>query len=329
MAETVLVTGGTGFIGGWCIALLLKDGHKVRTTVRSLAKGDAVRAAVSPQADTASLSFAAADLTKDEGWDEAMAGVDYVLHVASPLGGGADLLTPARDGTLRVLKAAVKAGVKRVVMTSAAATARPPRESGKVSDETIWADPNDPQFDAYRQSKIHAERAAWDFMKAHGGKTEFTTVLPGAVYGPPLSKDNWGSVQLINRILQGQPPGVMRFSFFITDVRDLAALHLAAMKSPAAAGERFIGAGEFMWMRDVAKVLRDGLGERAAKVPKSETPDIVIKTAAMANPQLKFFANDLGRKFELSNEKAKRVLGFAPRPAAETILDTAEALLAD
>ena len=154
--EVVLVTGGTGFVAGWCIVELLRRGYLVRTTIRNLAKESEVRAAVASAAgSTDRLTFFSADLTADEGWEAAMAGCDYVLHVASPLGGGSSrdpnvLIVPARDGTLRVLRAAAKAGVKRVVMTSAAAAARPPHGSDSLSDETVWADPTDRQFDAYQ-----------------------------------------------------------------------------------------------------------------------------------------------------------------------------------
>jgi len=166
------------------------------------------------------------------------------------------LIVPARDGTLRVLRAAVKAGVKRVVMTSAAATARPPLSSGRISDETVWSDPSDLQFDAYRVSKILAERAAWDFMSRNAGSTQFTAILPGAVFGPILSPQNLGSVQIIQGLLNGRPAAVPRLGFWIVDVRDLADLHIRAMSSPAAAGQRFIAAGEFMWMADIAAALR-------------------------------------------------------------------------
>ena len=204
MAETVLVTGGTGYIALWCIAGLLERGYHVRTTVRTLSKEADVRAAIAVVAgDTDRLTFVVADLNDDSGWDAATSGCDYVLHVASPLGGGAagdpeSLIAPARDGTLRVLRAATKARVKRVVMTSAAAAARTPKSSNAISDETVWADADDPRFDAYRRSKIIAERAAWDFM-AKSASTEFTTILPGAVFGPTLMQGNRGSVQVIAR----------------------------------------------------------------------------------------------------------------------------------
>ena len=333
MADTVLVTGGTGFVAGWCIVELLQRGYSVRTTVRSQAKEAVVRVAVASAADAPDrLTFFVADLTKDDGWDTAMAGCHYVLHVASPLGGKASrdpnaLIAPAREGTLRVLRAAVKAGVKRVVMTSAAATARPPLSSDRISDETIWADPADPQFDAYRVSKILAERAAWDFMKSNTGSTELSTILPGAVFGPILTTENLGSVQIIKGLLQGRPAAVPRLGFWVVDVRDLADLHIRAMTTSEAAGQRFIAAGDFMWMQDTARALRSKLGNRAAKVPTHRLPNFIVRLLLPFMPHLKALAPLLGRKFPLTSEKARRMLGFSPRPAATTIVDCAESLL--
>lgn len=333
MAETVLVTGGAGFVAGWCIVKLLEQGYAVRATVRSASREAGVRAAVARAGHGDQLSFAHVDLTKDDGWDAAMAGVDYVLHVASPLGGSGltkreDYVAAAQGGTLRVLKAAVKAGVKRVVMTSAAATARAADAGDKVSDETTWADPTKGEFDDYRYSKVLAERAAWDFMNANGGKTEFTTVLPGAVYGPVLSKENMSSVATIERMLNGQPPTLARLSFSVVDVRDLADLHLKAMIAPEAAGERFIGVGEALWMKEIADILRTRFGAQASKVPTIVAPDAAVRLATMNNPLLKMLMKDLGKRNLMSSEKARRVLGFSPRPAAETIIECAESLLA-
>jgi dihydroflavonol-4-reductase len=330
MAETVLVTGGTGFIARWCIKLLLERGYAVRTTVRSLNKEAALRASIGTPAE--GFRAFAADLIADKGWDEAMAGCDYVLHVASPLGGQANddreaFVAPARDGTLRVLRAATAAGVKRVVMTSAAATARAPRGSGVASDETVWADPDDPQFDGYRRSKILSERAAWDFMEKQGGATTLTTILPTAVFGPVLSKENLGSVGIVRGLLQGRPPRAPRLGFWVVDVRDLADLHIRAMNAPQAAGQRFLAAGDFMWMLDIAKALRSGLGERAKKAPKAEMPDVVVRAMALLTPQLRVFTPDLGRKAALNPDKARLVLGFAPRPGAATVVDCGESLL--
>jgi nucleoside-diphosphate-sugar epimerase len=327
MAETVLVTGGNGFIGGWCIAQLLEQGYAVRTTVRSLSREVAVRAALG---DSSRLTFCVADLTKDECWDAAMRGCDYVLHVASPLGdgsgkSGADFIGPARDGTLRVLRAAVNAGVKRVVMTSAAAAARVPKRSKKISDETVWADPADPRFDAYRRSKILAERAAWDFMASK--QTQFATILPGAVFGPLLMKDTLGSVQIIDRMLHGSPAGIPKLGLWIVDVRDLADLHIRAMTSPEAAGQRFIAAGDFMWMIDVAKTLRAKLGNAARKVPRRQLSNFTVRLLSLFIPQLRLLTSELGRRNDLTSAKARKLLGFSPRPAAETIVDCAQSLL--
>lgn len=332
MKETVLVTGGTGFVAGWCIALLLQRGYRVRTTVRDLSKEPAVRAAVaSVVTDTTDLSFHVAELLDDSGWAEAMAGCDYVLHVASPLSGAPAgdrqaFVVPARQGTLRVLKAAVDAGVRRVVMTSAAATARPPLHLNLISDETMWADPYDPQFDAYRVSKILAERAAWEFMEVNGGATEFSTVLPGAVFGPILAAGNLGSVRIIRDLLRGKPAFVPRLGFWVVDVRDLADVHLRAMTAPAAAGQRFIAAGEFLWLEEIAKALRDGLGARGAKAPTHRLPSVIVRLLAPFLRDLRPLAPLIGHKFELTSQKARSQLGFSPRPATVTIADCAQSL---
>ena len=330
--EVVLVTGGTGFVAGWCIVALLQRGYQVRTTVRNLAQESAVRTAVASMAQaTDRLTFFTADLTRDDGWDDAMAGCDYVLHVASPLSGdtsGPDaLIVPARDGTLRVLRAAVKAGVRRVVMTSAAAAARPPHSADRISDETVWADPADRQFDAYRRSKILAERAAWDFMAGHADRTGFTTILPGAVFGPVLTKANLGSVQIFQGLLEGRPAAIPRLGFWIVDVRDLAELHVRAMTAPEAAANRFIAAGDFRWMEDIATTLRLKLGSRAGKVPTRRMPNFVFRLLSLFVPVLRSFVSSLGRRNDLTAAKARRMLGFAPRPATTTIVDCAESLL--
>jgi len=304
----------------------------VRTTVRNLAQESAVRTAVASMAQaTDRLTFFTADLTRDDGWDDAMAGCDYVLHVASPLSGdtsGPDaLIVPARDGTLRVLRAAVNAGVRRVVMTSAAAAARPPHSADRISDETVWADPADRQFDAYRRSKILAERAAWDFMAGHADRTGFTTILPGAVFGPVLTKANLGSVQIFQGLLEGRPAAIPRLGFWIVDVRDLAELHVRAMTAPEAAANRFIAAGDFRWMEDIATTLRLKLGSRAGKVPTRRMPDFVFRLLSLFVPVLRSFVSSLGRRNDLTAAKARRMLGFAPRPATTTIVDCAESLL--
>jgi dihydroflavonol-4-reductase len=335
MSETVLVTGGTGYVAGWCIVGLLERGYSVRTTVRSLKKEQQVRDAVGTVVDPADrLSFAVADLTSDDGWDAAVAGVDYVLHVASPLGSedsrdAEALIVPARDGALRVLRASTRAGVKRVVMTSAANAASPSdyREEG-VTDETLWTDPDDPTLIPYRKSKTVAERAAWDYMAGQDSATSLTTILPGAVFGPILTTSNLGSVQIVARMVGGKLPGTPRIGLEIVDVRDLADLHIRAMTSPEAAGQRFLGTGEFTWMREMAADLKAGLGADGAKVPTRQLPDFLVKISALFDKSLRPIVISLGRKNRHSTAKAERVLGWKARPAAETVVACAKSLIA-
>jgi dihydroflavonol-4-reductase len=334
MAETVLVTGGSGFVAGWCIVELLRKGYAVRTTLRDLAKEPAVRAAVASATDAGdALSFYAADLTADSGWSAAMDACDFVLHVASPLGANAEknpaaLIAAARDGTLRVLRAAIDAGVKRVVMTSAATAATPPLKSAdSVSDETHWFDPDETIVGAYRISKRLAERAAWDLMRSQSG-TAFTTILPGAVFGPTLSPENLGSVQVIGRLLQGRVAGNPRIGFEVVDVRDLADVHIRAMTAPQAAGERFLATGEFLWMADISRILRDALGPAASKVPTRAVPDFVLRAMSLIDPSVRFLTPSLGRKHVHSTAKALRMLGWQSRPPKETLVDCAKSLIA-
>ena len=332
MTDTVLVTGGSGYIGGWCIATLLERGYDVRTTVRDLSRADHVRSAVATVVDPADrLAFAAADLTTDDGWDEAVAGCRYVVHVASPLGGAnakdpSQLTVPARDGTLRVLRAAVASGAARVVMTSACNTAQPSDlRQDVVTDESLWTDTDQPGLAPYRLSKTLAERAAWDFMATQTG-TELTTVLPGAVFGPVLSADTVGSAQIIARLLQGRMPRLPGVAFQVVDVRDLADLHVRAMTSPDAVGERFIGAGEVMTFRDIAATLRDQLGPAADKVPTRSIPDLVVRVMGRFQPEARAVVPSLGRRQRHSAAKAHRVLGWTPRPGMTTVVDCARSL---
>jgi nucleoside-diphosphate-sugar epimerase len=330
MAETVLVTGGTGFVGGWTIVRLLQQGHAVRTTVRSLASEAALRAAIATEADPEGrLSVVAADLTSDGSWPAAVEGCDAVLHIASPIGesAGDDAATiaGALDGTRRVLQAAIGAGVRRVVMTSSTAACTPAKPLDRAIDESDWTDPDQPDLSAYRKSKVLAERAAWDLVA--DTKTELVTLLPGAIFGPVLSRERLGSVAFIQRLLRGQPPALPRLAFNITDARDLADLHVRAMTTPEAAGQRFIALGEALWYGDMARALKERLGARAAKVPTAAMPDLVFKGLAAVNPQMKALLPLLGRTQPFSNDRARQVLGYAPRPPAETIADCGASLV--
>lgn len=335
MTETVLVTGGTGFVAGWCVVELLRQGYDVRTTVRTASREQAVRKAVSAEVDPEDrLEFRVADLTSDEGWAAAVAGCDYVLHVASPLGTDESkdpdaLIAPARDGALHVLRAATDAGVKRVVMTSACAAASPPLAGpDSVSDESRWTDLDDPTLVGYRRSKAVAEQAAWRFVEERGGPTTLTTVLPGAVFGPLLPASHLGSVQVIDRLMGGRVPGTPRIGFEVVDVRDLADLHVRAMTSTEAEGQRFIATGEFLWMSEIAERLRMGLGESARKVPTRRLPDFAIRLFARFDPGVRALAPYLGHKHLHTSAKAERVLKWRSRPATETLVDCARSLMA-
>jgi dihydroflavonol-4-reductase len=331
---TVLVTGGSGFIGGWCVIGLLQQGYVVRTTVRDLSREAGVRAALGTVVDPGNrLSFHAANLTADDGWDEAVAGCDYVLHVASPLGVAEpkdpnELIVPAREGAKRAINAAIKAGVKRVVLTSSvAATSKGPGLGDWVSDETVWTDLEDRRVSAYARSKTLAERAAWDLIHASASETTLATVNPALVLGPVLDGDFSGSAQAVERLMTGRVPGLPRLGFNVVDVRDVADLHIRAMTDPKAAGERFVAAGHYAWMSEIAELLRANLGEAAAKVPTRKVPDFVLRVVGLFDKELASVTPSLGHKHDNSSAKAQRLLGWRPRPLEETVLDTARSLI--
>ncbi len=333
--STVLVTGGSGFIGSYCIIQLLTAGHTVRTTVRNLKREPDVHAMLKAGGADAGerVSFAAADLENDAGWREAVAGCDFVLHVASPFPLGVpkhedDLIVPAREGALRVLRAARNGGVKRVVMTSSFAAigyGHPPRTA--PFDETDWTDLQGPNVGAYPKSKTIAERAAWDFIAREGGTLELSVVNPVAVFGPVLGPDFSTSIILTQRLLNGAMPGLPRIKFGVVDVRDIADLHIRAMTHPAAKGERFIGvSGDFMSVFEIAQVLRTRLGAGARRVPTRQLPNWLVRAAALADPSIRQVVTELGKAKNATSEKARRVLGWAPRSAEEAIVASGESL---
>ncbi|MFE9572961.1 NAD-dependent epimerase/dehydratase family protein [Streptomyces sp. NPDC006692] len=332
VGETVLVTGGTGYLAGWVIVGLLQRGFRVRTTVRSLDRAQQVRAAVSEEAGGRAagvVEFAAVDLLRDDGWDEAAAGADYVLHTASPMpfGSGVDLITTAREGTRRVLGAAARAGVRRAVLTSSGVTADAGAPDTPAT-ETTWTAPSGTPLRAYPDSKILAERDAWDLAAATG--LELTGVLPTFMQGPMLGTPHRpGTVDIIRRLLAREIPAVPNIGWNVVDVRDIAELHILAMTSPAAAGQRFLGSGTFLWYRDIARILRERLPDEAAKVPVRTMPDIVIKLLARRNPQMAMVRPELGRTRLVDSGKARTQLGWHPRPTEQTIIDTATALIAE
>jgi dihydroflavonol-4-reductase len=334
-AETVLVTGGSGFLGSWCLVELLRRGYAVRTTVRDPSRELEVRAMLEQQSGVGDrLSVFVADLNDDAGWEEAVGGCDFVLHVASPFPPQQpkdpdELIVPAREGTLRVLRAGLAAGVKRIVLTSSAvavANSGKPPASGEAFTEEDWSDPANPDLTPYGRSKTIAERAAWQLVNEGGETRRLAVVAPSAILGPALSDDRSYSLQAIERLLGGMP-GIPKLGFSFVDVRDVADLQLRAMTAPEAAGERFLAAGPFLWMAEVAAILRDRLGPAAAKVPTRNVPNFAVRAMARFDPSLRSIVRDLGRRRPLSSEKAKTMLGWAPRPIEETVVDTAESLM--
>jgi len=328
----VMVTGGNGFVAGWCIAQLLDQGHEVVATVRTPAKAEAVRAAVDAAPGDTALRFGVVDLLDDEGWMLAMAGCDTVLHVASPLAGDESdpdsYVRPAVEGTLRVLDTAARTEVRRVVMTSSCAAATPPASqlTGTV-DETMWTDPEEPGLAAYRRSKVLSELAAWEFAAEHP-EVELTTILPASVFGPARSAEAMSSLQIFTRLLDGSTPALPRLGFEVVDVRDVAAAHLLAMDTPQAAGERYIVAGELRWLGDVAAVLREHLGPDAAEVATEPLADDVLRAVAESNPEVASLLPLLGRELRHDATKAHEQLGWTGRPATETIVASGRSVLA-
>jgi nucleoside-diphosphate-sugar epimerase len=334
--ELVLVTGGSGFIGTHCISQLLNAGYRVRTTVRSLKREGDVRAMLKLGGVEAGerLTFAETDLLSDAGWPAAVAGCVYVLHVASPLPPGVpknedELIVPAREGTLRVLRAARDAGVRRVVLTSSfAAIGYGHPVQKEPFTEKDWTNPNGDDLSAYPKSKTFAERAAWDFIAKEGGGLELAAVNPVGVFGPVLGPDYSASILIVQRLMDGALPGCPRLYFGAVDVRDVADLHVRAMTHPAAKGERFLAvAGDFLSFVEIAKILKSRMGAAAKRVPTRQLPNFLVRLAALRDPAVKFILPELGKWKNATSEKAQHVLGWNPRSREDAIVATAESLV--
>lgn len=313
---------------------MLRDGYDVRTTVRDPAREPEVSKAVARQVDPAGrLSFFKADLLDDDGWSAAVAGCDYVLHVASPFPPTQpkdpdDLIVPAREGTLRVLKASLDAGVRRVVVTSSIAAVERAAGSppGQVLDEDDWTDPASPKVSPYAKSKTIAEQAAWDLVERSGDRERLAVVNPGAIIGPVLSADRSFSIQLVERLLKGEP-AVPKLGYSVVDVRDVAALEIAAMTRPEAGGKRFIAVAEFAWMSQIAETLRAKLGDDAKQVPRFTAPNFLVKAMGLFDPSVRSITGQLGLKTTYSADRAKSTLGWQPRPVEESVVDCARSLI--
>jgi dihydroflavonol-4-reductase len=332
---TVLVTGGTGFLGAHTIARLLTDGHDVRTTVRSLSRRAAVESmlATAKAPEPAGVSFFRADLTADSGWAEAVAGAEYVVHVASPFPAAHpkhedELIVPARDGALRVLRAARDAGVKRVVLTSSfAAVGYGHDRSGRVFDEQDWTDTAGPDVTPYVKSKAVAERAAWDFIEEEGKDLELSVVNPVGIFGPVLGPNYSSSIAIITAMLTGGMRAAPPVWTNVVDVRDAVDLHVRAMTAPPAAGQRYLAlAGEPISFHQIAATLRARLGDAAAKAPASTAPAWLIRLMSRFNPPLREMVPQLNIIRRASNAKARSELGWSPRSNEDAVTATGESL---
>jgi len=333
--EQVLVTGGSGYLGAHCLIRLLDEGYRVRTTVRSLDRVPKVKAMLRRGGveNPDRVTFAAADLTSDEGWKEAMSGCELVLHVASPFPAAMpanedDLIVPARDGALRVLRAARDAGVHRVVLTSSfAAIGYGHAPTDTPYDESSWTDLSSPGVTAYAKSKTLAERAAWEFIDREGNGLELSVVNPTGILGPALGTDYGTSVALIVLLLSGAMPVLPRVTAGVVDVRDIADLHLRAMTSAAAPGERFLGTAGLMTLQEMAMTLKQALGEPARRVSTRTIPDWLVRAASHFDASARQALPMIGRPHRSTSEKAQRLLGWKPRAAQEAVAATGESVL--
>jgi len=329
------VTGGTGFVGIHCILQLLNKGYKVKTTMRSLNRKNEVieMLKVGGISSFENLAFIETDLTKDANWDNAAKDCDYVLHIATPIflrvpRDENEMIIPAVEGTLRVLKAARDAGAKRVVMTSNfGAVGYSHKDTTKIITEKSWTDPNEKGLSAYNKSKVMAERAAWDFINKEGSNLELAVVNPMGIFGPSLGPDLSSGFELLKRVLDGSMRAIPNITLGIVDVRDVADLHIRAMTDPAAKGQRFLAlAGGILSLPEIAVLLKNKLGDKAKKVSTRKLPDWMVRVAALFSPTARNIVPQLGRYRNASNEKAKTMLGWQPRTNEESILATAESL---
>ena len=322
MQQNVLVTGGTGFVGMQIILQLLEKGYRVKTTVRSLKSKEKVIEVLKNNGVSTieNLSFAEADLSKDDGWDAAMEGCDYVLSVASPVffdipKDENEVIRPAVEGIIRILKAANRSNVKRVVMTSnfGAVGFSKKKDVQVITTEEDWTDENEPGLSTYEKSKLLAEKAAWSYIETEGKQLEFATINPVAIFGPSLTNHVSGSFDLLKNLLNGSTKRIADIPLNIVDVRDVADLHIRAMLTPEAKGERFIASADGqISMMEIAELIRRERPNLAGKIPTRKLPDILIEAGAMVNKQAREGKLFLDMNRNVSNEKAKTLLGWRP-----------------
>lgn len=334
MSHTVLVTGATGFIAKHCIAELIRQGHTVRGTARKPeSHAHLARALERAGVDASKLELRTADLMEDSGWDAALDGCSHVLHVASPFPVGVprdrdEVVRPARDGTLRVLQAATRAGVQRVVLTSSMAACVHPSTGPQTRTytEADWTDPQRGDLGPYVVSKALAERAAWDFVRSTPNAPELAVINPGFVQGPALDGDLSTSHEVICFMARGKYPAAPRAGFEVVDVRDVAIAHVVAMTHPAAAGERFLATSGFLMLREMAQIVAHTLPDTASRVPRREIPDFVVRALALFDRNLLALLPDLSTRRTCDSTKAKERLGLTFRPAREAVAASAKSL---
>ncbi len=331
--QKVLVTGATGFVASHLILGLLDEGYAVRGTIRSLAKRAQLLKELSDYAGRQiEIELVEADLSSDDGWAEAMEGIDFVQHVASPFPAhqpetADELIVPARDGALRVLEAANAAGVRRVVMTSSVAAVDVAWEGDRPTafNESHWTNMARPErVSFYAQSKTIAEKAAWEANRRDDFKTELSVIVPTVVLGPAMSPGVSASVGMITATLKRDMPAYPKLHQGIIDVRDLATAHIEAMRRTEAAGERIIICSESLWFKEIGAILQHAYPDR--RMPKGELPTWLVRLMSRFKPELKLIAPNLGVLRNYNNQKAKTVLGMQFRPAKEAILASAESV---
>jgi nucleoside-diphosphate-sugar epimerase len=334
--EWVLVTGGTGFVGVHCILQLLQKGYNVKTTLRSKKKINEVVDMLRVGGITSfnNLEFIEADLTNDRNWAEAVKDCMYVLHVASPIflkipKDENEMIVPAVEGTLRVLKAARDAGVKRVVLTSSfGAVGYSHTDDSQLITEEDWTNPADKHLSAYLKSKVLAEKAAWNFIEQEGHNLELAVINPMGIFGPSLGPAMSSGFELLKRVLDGSMKAIPKITLGIVDVRDVADLHIRAMLNPEANGQRFLAfAGEIISLPQIAALLITEMGPVASHVSTKILPNWIVRLAAFFSPTARQIAPQLGRNKKASNQKAKRILSWSPRTNEEAILAAVESMV--
>jgi nucleoside-diphosphate-sugar epimerase len=341
MSETVLVTGATGFIAQHCILQLLEAGYQVRGTARTPERGEEIAAILSAHLSDAArarlpqdFAVVAADLTSDAGWDDAVKGCRFVLHVAGPFPPDSpknedELIIPARDGALRVLRAATSANVQRVVMTSSVAAIFYGRDRDHVFTEADWSNVQSRHIGAYEKSKTLAERAAWDYMDslANTSAMDLVVINPGLVLGPLLTKEWSLSGEAIKKIMERAVPAIPDIRVAPIDVRDVATAHVLAMTVAEASGQRFICAIESHAFRDIALILAEHLGGRGFKIPTGRLPNFVLPIVALWDKQVRLILSEVGQDLAIDATKIKTVLGLKPRDLREMTEAMADSMI--